>query len=220
MPTDPIYYRRNLPHYQPPSATFFVTFRLRGSLPKEVVEQLKEEQMREQARIRRTIQDKNKLRRALIEVGKRSFARYDKYLDTASNGSHWLSDDRVVAMICQSIHNLDGKEYDLICYCLMSNHVHMVFSLEQFSESFVRDTVPNYVVTDIIGNLKKYTAHRANLILKRSGGFWQHESYDHVVRSGEELQRIICYVLNNPVKAGLVKEWNQWKWSYCNPKYL
>ena len=42
----------------------------------------------------------------------------------------------------------------------------------------------------------------------------QHESYDHVVRDGEELDRIIAYVLNNPVKAGLVKNWRQWKWSY------
>ncbi len=37
---------------------------------------------------------------------------------------------------------------------------------------------------------------------------------DHVVRDPEEYQRIVAYVLNNPVKAGLVQEWKDWPWSY------
>ena len=36
------YYKRNLPHYQPPGATFFITFRLYGSLPFVVIQQLEE----------------------------------------------------------------------------------------------------------------------------------------------------------------------------------
>jgi REP-associated tyrosine transposase len=30
-----------------------------------------------------------------------------------------------------------------------------------------------------------------------------------------KLEHIIKYVLNNPVKAGLVDDWTKWKWSYC-----
>jgi len=37
------FYRRTLPHIQPPNATFFVTFRLAGSVPKSVLEQWKQE---------------------------------------------------------------------------------------------------------------------------------------------------------------------------------
>ncbi len=55
---------------------------------------------------------------------------------------------------------------------------------------------------------------KANKILNRKGAFWQHESYDHVVRDGNELERIINYVLHNPVRAGLVSSRDQWKWSY------
>jgi hypothetical protein len=40
-----IYYRRNLPHYQPPGSTFFVTYRLDGSLPIETIKRLKEEKL-------------------------------------------------------------------------------------------------------------------------------------------------------------------------------
>ena len=48
----------------------------------------------------------------------------------------------------------------------------------------------------------------------RSGASWQEESYDHVVRDGKELDRTIWYLLNNPVAAGLVKDWREWRWSY------
>jgi putative transposase len=37
------FYRRRLPHIQPEGATFFVTFRLAGSLPDEAIKRLLEE---------------------------------------------------------------------------------------------------------------------------------------------------------------------------------
>lgn len=67
----------------------------------------------------------------------------------------------------------------------------------------------------ILQSLKAYTARRANEIIGQKGAFWQHESYDHVVRNGKELERIIDYVLHNPVKAGKVSSREQWRWSYC-----
>ncbi len=35
--------------------------------------------------------------------------------------------------------------------------------------------------------------------------------------STEEFGRIVRYVLNNPVKAGLVEDWSKWPWTYCRP---
>ena len=66
----------------------------------------------------------------------------------------------------------------------------------------------------IMQSLKGYTARKINLPLGRSGTFWEEESYDHVVRDEAEFARIVSYVLNNPVKAGLVQDWQEWKWSY------
>jgi len=40
------------------------------------------------------------------------------------------------------------------------------------------------------------------------------------VRDGEELQRILRYVVNNPVKAGLVEHWRDWTWTFCEDGYL
>jgi hypothetical protein len=63
-------------------------------------------------------------------------------------------------------------------------------------------------------SIKGFTAGRANRLLGRFGAFWLHESYDHCVRNEAELRRIIAYVANNPVKAGLVTEWQAWPWTY------
>jgi hypothetical protein len=43
------------------------------------------------------------------------------------------------------------------------------------------------------------------------------DSYDHVVRDGGELERVIWYVLVNPQKAGLVKSWKDCMWTYFKP---
>ena len=66
-----------------------------------------------------------------------------------------------------------------------------------------------------MGSLKKHTALEANKVLHRTGAFWQHESYDHVIRDSKELERMIWYVLYNPVKAGLTDSWEKWRWTYC-----
>ena len=69
-------------------------------------------------------------------------------------------------------------------------------------------------------DIKKFTAREANKVLDRKGKFWQHESYDHVVRDQKELREIVKYILNNPVKAGLCEDIDKWKWNYFNPKYF
>ena len=74
-------------------------------------------------------------------------------------------------------------------------------------------------LSSIMQSLKGYTAWKANRLLGRSGAFWHHESYDHAVRNASEWQRIITYVLNNPVKAGLVDEWEKWRWSYYRQEF-
>jgi REP element-mobilizing transposase RayT len=63
-------------------------------------------------------------------------------------------------------------------------------------------------------SLKRHTARQANRILNRRGTFWQAESYDHVVRDEQELERIVEYVIDNPVKAGLIADGLAWPWTY------
>ena len=68
-------------------------------------------------------------------------------------------------------------------------------------------------VPRIMHSLKGLTARAANKALDRTGlPFWQRESYDHWVREGE-FDRIKRYTELNPVKAGLAREVEEFRWS-------
>jgi len=87
----------------------------------------------------------------------------------------------------------------------MPNHVHLVIIpiVERIADSLNSGSKENlYIVTKVLQDLKKYTARECNKLLNRKGSFWQHESYDHVVRDMKALRRIVDYVLNNPGRVG------------------
>ena len=100
----------------------------------------------------------------------------------------------------------------------MPNHAHLLFDSLVADQSKHKGMSAKYPVTETLRLLKGSTARSCNLSLKRNGRFWHHESYDRFVRDEQELERIIKYILNNPVKAGLVKKWTDWKFTYINPE--
>lgn len=167
----------------------------------------------------------------MIEVYRvKHFGRLDSLLNRSRTGPLWLGQPQIAQIVVDAMEYRNGREYDLYAYSIMPNHVHMVFKLlrnlegakikgvvEMLPESPRTSTHP---VTDIVGSLKKHTALLANRMLGRQGAFWKGESYDHVVRDGEELERILWYVIMNPVKARLVKSWTDWKWTYCKDGLL
>ncbi len=201
-------YRRHLPHIQPPGATLFVTFRLAGSIPVEILCQLNEEQERIEKRLAQ-IGDPAERAHLADREQRRLFGKWDKALDSAQAGPFWLRDERIAALVADSMHYLDHRRYTLEVFCIMPNHVHCVFTpLSKSGGTW-------YSMSSIMHSLKRHTALHANRILGRRGDFWQHENYDHVVRDEKEFNRIVAYVLNNPVSAGLVSTQEEWKWSYC-----
>lgn len=200
-------YRRHLPHIQPPGANLFVTFRLAGSLPKAVQNELlaKGERVRQQIS---KIADPQEQKKLAYLAHKQLFGRWDDCLDTMTEGEHWLKVPEIAQIVEDSLHHLDDERYFLDCFCIMSNHVHVVF------QPVKREQGGYFALSSIMHSLKRYTAVEANKILGRKGQFWQHESYDHVVCDGAELARIRNYVLGNPVKAGLVESPDDWPWTY------
>lgn len=204
-------YLRHLPHIQPPGATLFVTFRLAGSIPVEAQERLLAEAAAIERRLDK-VADVGERKRLAYQEQKRLFGRWDAVLDQAADGPHWLREPEVAQLVQEGLHYRDGKVYDLDTYCIMSNHVHVLFTpLLEGDEQY-------HALPAIMHSLKGFTARKANLILGREGQFWQHESYDYVVRSEGDRERIRRYILQNPVKAGLAAAWSEWPWSYC--KYV
>jgi len=70
-------------------------------------------------------------------------------------------------------------------------------------------------LSKVMHSLKGYSAKRVNTILVRSGPVWQRGYHDHAIRKDEDLNEIILYCLNNPVRAGLVANFHDYAYWYC-----
>jgi REP element-mobilizing transposase RayT len=126
-----------------------------------------------------------------------AFVAMDRLLDTAGVGPRHLQMPEIATVVRDSILHGARRDYDLHAWAIMPNHVHLLITPWSEASAFLR-------------RLKGFIARQANLMLKRTG---QHESYDHLVRSGEEYRRIARYIVNNPVRAGRVTSIEEFRWS-------
>lgn len=110
----------------------------------------------------------------------------------------------------------------------MSNHVHMVFAplveykalIETSDDKGNLQFESEYPgLAEIMKQFKGSSARACNQVLERTGSFWERESFDHVIRPGR-FMKAVRYVLNNPVKANLVRDWQDWRWSYCREELV
>jgi len=218
------------PHIHPPGGILFATYRLAGSIPRATVLQYKAKKVwleNEVQRVWKAAQDnkahemKNWLTRA-EEFQREWFVKFENILHQARTGPMWLQHEGVAAKVAEGLHRLDGQAYRLDAYCVMSNHVHVLFK-PFLSDENLREIVsegrPSFNseypgLSRIMHSLKGRSARECNLILSRNGQFWEHESFDRVVRAGR-LNATVRYVVNNPVMAGLAVDWREWPWTYC-----
>ena len=205
------FYRRHLPHLQLPNQTYFVTWLLNGALPRYTIRRIVKQNLGERNQLDKVFLESTELNR-LIQSN--YFNEFDQKLNHVVKGSHYLRKSVIAEIVSNSLHYWDNKRIDLICYCIMSNHVHVLFSLYETNE----DGEKNYMI-DIVESIKKFSARECNKILGKKGPFWQHESYDRLIRDREELYRTIIYILENPVQAGYCKSRSEYKWSYIKPEY-
>lgn len=86
-------------------------------------------------------------------------------------------------------------------YCVMPDHIHL----------FLGPTA-HCNITTFVGQYK-------NLVQRKAwdqgfhGSLWQTSFWDHFVRADEDLGQTIKYVLNNPVRRGLVDTWRAYPFS-------
>jgi len=188
--------RRHLPHWVPEETAVFVTWRLAGSLPCREREKLARAAVSEPSRGAMTDDThRSSVLPRLLEQ--------DEQLDHVGSGPDWLEDSRVAGVVVNAL--LYGETvrrfYQLQAWVVMPNHVHMLI-------------LPHVALSQITHWIKGRTAREANLLLGRTGEpFWQDESHDHWVRNEREFHRIVAYIEENPVSAGLAARPEDWPWS-------
>lgn len=127
-----------------------------------------------------------------------AFVWMDRYMDTAREGPQWLMRAEIATVVECALRS-EGS--DLHAYVVMPNHVLVLLT-------------PKIAPAKLMQSIKGVSARAANQILGISGTpFWQHESYDHMVRTPTEFTKIRSYIENNPVKAGLVVTAEEYRWS-------
>jgi len=177
--------RGYLPHFNGGEIVQTVTFRLADSLPQTVLERWRSEVAKDSSANADAV-----LRR-----------RIEHYLDQGY-GSRALRDARVAAMVQESLQHFDGDRYRLSAWVVMPNHVHML-------------VIPDleWSLSKIMKDLKSFTSHEANKILRQTGQFWMEDYFDRYVRDAKHFANAIAYIENNPVKAGLCEKASDWKFS-------
>ena len=98
------------------------------------------------------------------------------------------------------------KKYNfkIYAYCLMDNHVHLII-----------DDNGNDI-SKIIKSINISYAYYFNKIYRRCGHLFQDRFKSELIDNNSYLLEVSRYIHNNPVKAGMVKEPSDYKWSSYN----
>jgi putative transposase len=192
-------YRRNLPHWRQDGATYFVTFRLGDSLPQNVLDQWEYEQRTWlAARGIHCRPNSDDLATQLERLPKVEQDRFHKHFNRLfhaaldeGRGACYLKDPRCLITLRNKLMEGDGGGYHLGDYVVMANHVHLLLV-----------PAPGHELEMILKAVKGAAARQCNQHLGRSGQFWQPDSYDHIVRTLEQLVVFREYIADNPKNAG------------------
>jgi putative transposase len=105
-----------------------------------------------------------------------------------------------------------GKQTELYAACLMPDHIHLLLSP---------------VEENLIDSVNRWKSYTANLLLKKglTGSCWQRGFYDHALRKEEDIRATAEYIVNNPLRAGIVGPghdypflWHRWMSDIIDPQ--
>jgi putative transposase len=150
--------RGHRPHWEATTATYFVTFRLADSLPQDVLKRIifARKDIRSTAtHMGREVSETE--RKRLMRMHTREIERY---LDSGAGKCSWRS-PAMAKIVADALRRFDGTRYRLFAWCVMPNHVHVVFQ-----------TLRDNTLAEILHSWKSFSAKKANQILNRSGEFW------------------------------------------------
>ena len=110
------------------------------------------------------------------------------------NRAETLADREVATMVLDCIRRSSNRyEFAVLAYCLMPDHVHLLV----YGTSAAAD-LRRFIKTIKQSSGQMYAARTKQRL-------WQEGYHDHVVRPEEDLSAIARYVIDNPVRAGIVE---------------
>lgn len=100
-------------------------------------------------------------------------------------------------------------KFQLFGFVIMRDHIHLLL------------TPPGkYTISDVMHHVNGVFANKYNKITKNSGRVIQRKFWEHIIRNKNDFEEKLNYIHNNPVRAGLVKNLEDWKYSSFHNYYL
>lgn len=215
-------YPNNLPHDPLRHYPIHITYRLHGSLPKQIFRQLAARRQRQldelDAAAQRLIAEPQFKEETHLFRAKEIDDRYVLSIDEALHAmktpeSYRLMEVPIRQIVMDSWLTLQQREQVFVyALCVMGNHVHII--LKAYAEGEEKS------LAKVMESHKGFTARMINRQLGTTGKpFWASGYFDRRVRKGKFVTAM-WYLLKNPVKAGLVEEWQSWPGTYLHPEYV
>jgi len=181
----PWHSRGYLPHLDQSGLVQHLTVHLADSLPSHVI-----------ARMEAQVA----LLSEVEQIGARR-KRIHEMLDSGL-GACVLRQERCARIVVEALHFGDGTRYRLLAWVVMPNHLHVL--IEQLT---------GWTLARVVQGWKRHTTREINRALAGSGQLWQREYWDRFIRDERHYRRVVEYIHDNPVKAGLVAKPQEWPWS-------
>jgi REP element-mobilizing transposase RayT len=181
-PEEPVgrIYGGNLPHWRQEGATYFISWRTADSMPRARVVQWLHERREWLA-----YHPEPHTKADKAEYDRLFNARWEQWLDE-SHGHCLLARRDVCELVQRALNHYDAARYRLGPNVVAPNHVHVVVTpLEEYKLSIIGQS------------WKSYLAHEINRLVQQRGAFWEKESFDHIIRSAAESERITTYIQNH-----------------------
>jgi len=178
--------RGYLPHLDAEGLTQHLTFHLADSLPRAALE--------------RCLAESASLPSGIRERSRRK--RMHELLD-AGIGTCLLRQPACATITRDALRFGDGERYRLLAWVVMPNHVHALI-----------ETRPSWPTGKVVQTWKRHTTKAFDTVANSaSKPYWQRDYWDRFVRDQAQLEAVIAYIEQNPVRAGLVDRAEAWPWS-------
>jgi len=187
--------RRKLPHWEVENGRYLVTVRCADSLPEVAVARL--------SGLHDSLSQIEPRSAEFAAMQRQVFRTLEKYLD-AGYGSCLLRQPEAARIVVDELAALADWQIAVPHFTVMPNHWHaLLVPGEQEAHS----------LSAIMKRLKGRMGSSIRGEIGGRGPVWQSEWFDRWIRDEAEWEKIIAYIRNNPVKAGLARAWVEHRWT-------
>ncbi len=148
---------------------------------------------------------------------RRALPHFDKpwaiYAVTVTTKNFRVLTPEARTITLNAIRHFHGDRYELFCACVMPDHFHFIL------QPWIKERDENgesvfWSLSDLLHSIKSFSAKEINKAEGTEGTVWERERHDRYMRSDRDLNEKYRYIMENPLRAGLVEDFNQYEWSW------